>query len=79
MLTAKRFRLNRATLALESQNGSRSAVTVPSGAIVEVTSSPTASDDTGTVSVLWDGRNLAMFAIDVQARGTEITDLTAGA
>ena len=33
MLTGKRFKLNKATLGLEAENGTRKAVTIPSGVL----------------------------------------------
>jgi hypothetical protein len=77
MLTGRRFKLIKATIALEAHNGTRKAVTVPSDAILDVLSGPSREGDTGTVSVLWEGRNLAMFAIDIRLRGAEITDKSA--
>lgn len=78
MLTGKRFIIERDTLALEATQGSRRSVTIPEGAIVTVLSGPSRHGDTGTVSVEWEGRTLALFAIDLNARGTEIKDQSAG-
>ena len=75
MLSGKQFRLGRATVALEAIGGTRSLVTVPKGAIIRVTSGPP-GPGVGTVGVLWEGRTLAMFAVDVEQRGTEDTDPT---
>jgi hypothetical protein len=77
MLTGKRFRLGRATLALEINDGTRKAVTVPIDSIIKVVSGPKNGD--GLVDILWDERPLAMFEVDVNVRGTEITDQSAGA
>ena len=72
MLTGKRFRLERETLSVESIDGKRTAVTVPTDAIIEVLSGP--KNREGLVKVSWDGRTLQMFAVDVDARGIEIED-----
>jgi len=78
MLTGKRFRLERATLALGVANGKRNAVTVPAGAILKVVSGPTGDGDR-MVDVHWEGQTLTMFAIDVDVRGTEIEEGSARA
>ncbi|MCU1337517.1 MAG: hypothetical protein JWO19_3098 [Bryobacterales bacterium] len=77
MVTGKRFRLEHSTLALDILQGKRTAVTVPAGAILKVVSGP--SDGERTVDILWEGRIVAMFAIDVDVRGTEIMEQSASA
>ena len=80
LLNGKQFRLERGTLAVEGVNSPDSkprAVTVPAGAIIKVISGP--QDGDGLVSVLWEGRTLGMFEVDVNVRGTEITDESATA
>ena len=75
MLTGKQFKLERGTLAVErvDEPGSKPrAVTVPAGAIIRVLTGPQNAD--GLVSVLWEGRTLGMFEVDVNVRGTEIED-----
>ena len=58
----------------------RKAVTIPVGAIIKVVSEPT-GDGIGDqmVNVLWDDKTVAMFAIDVDVRGTEIEERSARA
>jgi len=75
MLTGKQFTIITATVALEATNGTRSLLTVPEGAIITVTSGPTALG-TGTVGVQWEGRTLAMFAVDLEKRGKEVAEGT---
>jgi hypothetical protein len=72
MLAGKRFRLERATLSVESIDGKQIAVMIPSGAIIKVNSGPKNGD--GLVDVSWEGRRLQMFAVDVDVRGTQIED-----
>jgi hypothetical protein len=72
MLTGRRFKLERATLAVEYVDGKRRAVTLPVGTIIKVVSGPQNGD--GMVDILWAERLLAMFEVDVNVRGTEITD-----
>ena len=78
MLTGKRYRLERPTLAIHSTNGKRESLYVPAEAIVKVVSGPTSTGDR-MVDVLWDGKIVTMFAIDVNIRGTEILDEGASA
>ena len=77
MLSGKQFRLGCATLALELAGGRHIAVTVPVGAVIRVISGPL--PENGLVNVDWDSRNVQMFEIDINRRGTEILDLNAGA
>ena len=72
MLAGKRYRLTSDTLAIESVNERRIAVTVPTGEIVEVIHGPLA-DDTRMVDVRWNGKVLIIFAEDLQRRGEDIT------
>lgn len=80
MLTGRRFRLERATLAIDGVdgNGKRHTIYVPAGAIIKVVSGPTSAGDR-MVDVLWDGKPFSMFAIDVNVRGTEVLDESASA
>ena len=75
MLTGKRFKLTTPTLAIDNVDGKRFAVTVPAGSIVKVISGPN-SDDDRMVDVLWECRVVVMFAVDVNARGAEVTGLS---
>jgi hypothetical protein len=77
MLTGKRFKLEHSTLALDVRQGKRTAVTIPAGAILKVVSGT--SDGERTVDILWEGRVVAMFAVDVDVRGTEIVEQSASA
>ena len=70
MLTGKRFKLGRATLAIDRAGSARRAVTIPSGSIIKVISTP--PDTKGIIEVSWEDRRLEMFAVDVDLRGTEI-------
>jgi hypothetical protein len=79
MLTGKRFRLGNPTLALEMVDGKRVAVTVPTGAIIRVISGPNHDGEDRMLKVLWQGKTVTMFALDVDMRGTEITDRSATA
>ncbi len=76
MLTGKRFRLKTSTLSIEGMNGTRTAVTLPAGAIVKVVSGPTPGDR--LVDVLWEGKMVEMFAIDLHMRGIEVREESAG-
>lgn len=73
MLTGKRFRLEIPTLAIDGGNGKRHTSCVPAGAIIKVVSGPSGAGDR-MVDVLWDGKIVTMFAVDVNVRGTEVLD-----
>lgn len=75
MLTGKRFRLNRATLGVETIGDQRIAVEIPALEIVLVLSGPR-PDDKRMLDVLWKNRRLVMFVEDVERRGEEITATT---
>jgi hypothetical protein len=77
MLTGTRFKLRTSSLAIETVNGQRIAVTVPAEAIIKVVSGP--CDGGQLVDVLWEGRIVVMFGIDLDLHGTEITDQSAKA
>jgi hypothetical protein len=77
MLTGKRFKLDRDTLAVDSIDGKRRAVKIPAGSIIQVASGPNNGD--GMVNIHWEGRIIEMFEVDVNVRGTEIRDQSANA
>jgi len=77
-MKGRRIRLEKSTLALEIGEDKRRVVTIPAGAIVEVISGPPGDTDR-MVEVAWDGKVVSMFAIDVDARGTDISDRGAAA
>ena len=77
MLSGKKFRLERDTLAIAVPAGKRTAVTVPGGANLRVISGPV--DKSGLVNVAWDGKTVEMFEIDILQRATEIQDQSVGA
>ena len=77
MLAGKRFKLERATLAVADADGRRRAISIPVGSILKVVSGPNNGD--GMVNVNWNDRIVEMFEVDVNVRGTEITDDSATA
>jgi len=77
-MKGRRISLEKSTLALEIGEDKRRVVTIPAGAIVEVISGPPGDTDR-MVEVAWDGKVVSMFAIDVDARGTDISDRGAAA
>jgi hypothetical protein len=70
MLAGKRFLLHRDTLAVEDIKGQRVAITMRAGDIIKVVSDPRYGEN--RVTVLWAGRAVTMFAVDVQGRGAEL-------
>ena len=77
MLTGRRFKLESATLSIESANGKRQSSYVPAGAVIKVVSGPTSAGDR-MVDVLWEGKVVTMFVMDVTVRGTEVLDDSGG-
>jgi hypothetical protein len=69
MPIGNRFKLKTSTLAAGElhRNGKFSLVTIPAGAIITVAD---AGEDK-MVTVLWEGRTLAMFVADLKQRTTE--------
>lgn len=70
MLTGQRFKLRNSALAIEFVNGMRLRVTIPTRTILEVISGPLDGDQ--MVDVVWEGKRVRMFAVDLVTRGTEI-------
>jgi hypothetical protein len=73
MFVQKRFRFKTATLAITSVDGMQarpSIVNLPAEAIIEA---PAEVDTTQPeVEVLWEGRAVKVFTIDLRERGEEI-------
>jgi len=59
-------------LAFESVNGTRSTITIPSGAIIKVVSIP--PDSPRFLDALWEGRTVAIAAIDLNRQSKELVD-----
>jgi hypothetical protein len=77
VLTGKRRRLKSEIAGIESKDGNQTAVRVPAGSLidvtsVEVTSGPTQKADAQMIEVLWEGRRIVMLAEEVQRRSDEI-------
>jgi hypothetical protein len=75
MLSGKHFRFNRSVTGIQLLNGTASVVTIPTGGDIKVLAGPNANGtvpDKGIVYVIWDERTVAIFAVDVEDRGTEI-------
>jgi len=60
------YKLGTPTIGVRNENGKRVTITVPTDALLEVT---TEHVDDGTVDVIWNDQNISMFAIDLQERG----------
>jgi hypothetical protein len=68
MLTGRRFELTAPTLILDIANSkSVATITAPVGAILKVVSGPSSERDR-MVEVMWEGRLVMRFAIDLTAR-----------
>lgn len=77
MLTGKKFRLNRETVAIGSIGEDRQVVMVPVGALITVLSGPR-PDDKRMLDIIWNDQPLVMFAEDLQRRSAEVREQTAG-
>ena len=72
MLSGKKFRLERCTVALDGiDSHHHRMMAIPAGETVEVVSEPTTRGS--MVDVLWQGLILTMFAFDVAVLGTDRT------
>jgi hypothetical protein len=76
MLSGKRFRLNEETIGVETWGRKRLATLVPAGSVITVASGPN-PEDTRMVDVLWDGRKISMFAVDIENRGEQVANTSA--
>ena len=57
-------------------------VMIPATSVIDILSGPNSHGtvpERGIVYVTWEGRTVALFAVDVQARGTNITENSAEA
>ena len=75
MLNGKHFTFNRSVTGIQLVHGTASVVTIPTGGHIKVLSGPDANGtvpDKGIVYVIWEERTVAVFAVDVEDRGTEI-------
>lgn len=75
MLSGKQFRITRPTVGIQLVNGTASVVSIPADGIIKVLSGPNAHGkvhERGMVYVLWEEQTIALFAVDVEARGVEI-------
>jgi hypothetical protein len=82
VLTGKRFKLSRATIGIQLVDGETSVVKLPTDSVIDVLSGPNANGkvhEKGIVYVVWEENTVAMFAVDIEARGTEIRDKSATA
>lgn len=77
MIAGKLVRLNRDTLAVVVVDGRPKPVIVPAGIVIKVVSELKLENN--TVDVLWSGRTLEMFALDVRDRGSVVANRSAGA
>jgi len=65
-----RFKLEKTTLAIDDENGKRVAVRIPAGDTVKLIADRRPGNK--MVDVLWEGRMVTMYAIDLKLRGTEV-------
>lgn len=70
-MNLKRYRINSPTMALFPENGYHGARPVPAGSVV-VIDEDLFKDNNKLVEVLWNQRNVMMFAQDLRTRGEKI-------
>jgi hypothetical protein len=63
------FRLNAATLGIVSIDGQNIPIIVPKDAIVQVSAAPV--DQDRLLDVVWEGRTIMMFTIDLRHIGIQ--------
>ena len=76
MLSGKHFKIIHPTTGMEVSNNTDVLVTIPADSCIRVLSGPYGHDlhDKRLVHVLWEERIIALFAVDVEARGIEIKE-----
>ena len=77
VLTGKRFRLSRPTMGIQLVDKEISVVQIPANAVIKVLSGPNGNGklhDKGIVYTAWEDLTVALFAVDIEARGIEIKD-----
>jgi len=82
VITGKRFKLSRPTVGIKLVDEETSIVRLPADSVIDVLSGPNANGkvhDKGIVYVIWEENTVAMFAADIEARGTEINAQSAQA
>ena len=75
MLCGKQLRITKSTVGLQLVNGTATIVSIPIDGIIKILSGPNENGrlhDKGLVYVLWEGQTVALFAVDVEARGIEV-------
>jgi hypothetical protein len=77
VLTGKRYRLSRPTVGIRLVDKETSVVQIPAKAVIKVLSGPNENGklhDKGIVYTTWEDLTVALFAVDIEARGIEIRD-----
>jgi hypothetical protein len=77
VLNGKRFALMKPTLAHDGAVR-QGWISIPAGAIVRIISDRN-GNESHLIDVLWEGRMVKMFAIDLTSSGAEITSQRASA
>ena len=79
MLSGRKYRLGKPTVAMTHEDGKRTMLTVPSDAVIEIVSGPSHSDEDALVKIRWEDKIVSMFAVDIEMRGTPLTGSSATA
>lgn len=70
-MSGKIVRLGKAILAVERIDDKPTAITVPEGAVIQISGDPVANDSRMEY-VLWRQRRLAVFGVDIEERGEPV-------
>ena len=75
MLSGKHFRITRPTVGIHLVDGEGAIISIPTDGVIEILSGPNEHGkrhEKGLVYALWEGQTVALFAVDIEARGVEI-------
>ena len=75
MLSGKHFRITRPMVGIQLVTGTAKVVSIPTDDTITVLSGPNENGklhDKGLVYARWGEQTVALFAVDVQARGIEL-------
>jgi len=78
MLSGKNFQFQRPVTGIHLLNGTASVITIPTAGRIKVLSGPDANGklpDKGIVYVQWEEQTVAIFAVDIESRATEVVSL----
>ena len=75
MLSGKQFQITKSTVGIQLVSGTAAVVSIPAGGVIKILSGPNAKGklhEKGLVYALWEEQTVAIFAVDLEARGVEV-------